>query len=97
MFGLARFAGLSVPSESHRLTWADVDWSRKRLTVYAPKTDSTRIVPLVPTMFTILQDAFDAAPEGTTQIVSWAVVNASWRLHPCFRLRRLQALQTRFD
>ena len=72
VFGLARFAGLRVPSESHRLTWADVDWARKRLTVYAPKTDATRIVPIVPTLLTILQDAFDAASEGTTKIVSLA-------------------------
>lgn len=37
LFGLARFAGLRTPSETHRLTWADVDWERKRLTVYAPR------------------------------------------------------------
>ena len=72
VFGLARFAGLRVLSESHRLTWADVDWARKRLTVYASKTAATRIVPLVPTLLTILQDAFDTAPVGATKIVSLA-------------------------
>jgi integrase len=30
LFGLARLAGLRTPSETHRLTWADVDWDRKR-------------------------------------------------------------------
>ncbi len=69
VFGLARFAGLHVPSESHRQTWEDVDWGRKRLTVYAPTTEATRIVP---TLFTILQDAFDAALVGMTKIVSLA-------------------------
>ena len=62
LFGLARFAGLRTPSETHRLTWADVDWARKRLTVYAPKTDSTRIVPITADLLPILQAAFDEAP-----------------------------------
>ncbi len=62
LFGLARFAGLRTPSETHRLTWADVDWARKRLTVYAPKTDSTRIVPITTDLLPILQAAFDEAP-----------------------------------
>ena len=69
LFGLARFAGLRTPSETHRLTWADVDWERRRLSVYAPKTDSNRIVPITADLFPILQAAFDAAPEGTVNIV----------------------------
>ena len=44
LFGLMRFAGLLCPSETHSVTWRDVDWERKRLTVYAAKTDRTRIV-----------------------------------------------------
>lgn len=39
------------------------------MTVYAPTTDVTRIVL---TLFTILQDAFDAALVGMTKIVSLA-------------------------
>ena len=69
MFGLARFAGLRTPSETHRLTWADVDWERRRLSVYAPKTDTNRIVPITADRFPSLQAAFDAAPEGTVNIV----------------------------
>ena len=72
VFGLARFAGLRCPSETHRLTWANVDFDHKRLVVYAPKTDSTRIVPLVPTLLSILQDAFDQAAEGSTKIVTFS-------------------------
>ena len=70
VFGLARFAGLRCPSETHRLTWGDVDFEHKRLVVYASKTDSTRIVPLVPTLLAILQDAFNQADEGSTKIVT---------------------------
>ena len=52
-----------------RVTWADVDWERRRLTVFAPKTDTNRIVPITADLFAILQAAFDAAPEGTVNIV----------------------------
>ena len=62
LFGLARIAGLRTPRETHRLTWADVDWERKLLSVYAPKTDSTRIVPITADLFPLLQVAFDSAP-----------------------------------
>ena len=75
VFGLARLAGLRIPSESHRLTWGDLDFEKRRLTVYAPKTDSTRIVPIIPALFTILQDAFDAAPEGSDKIVRLSAHN----------------------
>ncbi len=71
VFVWARFAGLRCPSETHRLTWGDVDFEHKRLVVYAPKTDSTRIVPLVPTLLAILQDAFDQAAEGSTKIITF--------------------------
>ena len=70
VFGLARFAGLRTPSETHRLTWADVDWERRRLSVFAPKTDTNRIVPITADLFAVLQAAFDAASEGTVNIVS---------------------------
>ena len=70
LIGLARYAGLRVDSESHGLTWQDVDWERRRLRVYAPKTDSTRMVPIVGALLTLLQDAYDAAPDGATEIVT---------------------------
>ena len=70
LIGLARYAGLRVDSESHGLTWQDVDWERRRLRVYAPKTNSTRLVPIVGALLTLLQDAYDAAPDGATEIVT---------------------------
>ena len=69
MFGLARFAGLRTPSETPRLTWADIDWDRKRLTAYASKTESSRVVPITADLMPILQEAFDAAPEGAVNVV----------------------------
>ncbi|MBN1341523.1 MAG: phage integrase SAM-like domain-containing protein [Phycisphaerae bacterium] len=73
--GLARFAGLRCPSETHILTWLDVDWDGARLTVRSPKTErfqdkAERIVPITPKLMAILQDAFEAAPEGRTKIIT---------------------------
>ena len=70
LFGLCRYAGLRCSSETHSVTWNGVDWDRRRLTVYACKTDSTRIVPIVPVLFAILQAAFDDAAEGATTIIT---------------------------
>ena len=61
LFGLARLAGLRCPSETHTVSWNDVNWDRSRLTVYAPKTNSTRLVPIVPELLQILEEAFTAA------------------------------------
>jgi len=75
LLGLCRLAGLRCPSETHRLTWADVDWEAGRLSVFAPKTERyekhrRRPVPIVPRLATILQDAFDAAPDGQERVVT---------------------------
>ena len=92
LFGLARLAGLRVPSEIRPLTWADVDWERGRLNVRSPKTErhaghEQRLVPITPKFMAILQEAFDAAPEGQTQVVT---IRSYAHMHKTFRaiLRR---------
>lgn len=70
LFGLARLAGLRCPSETHGVTWQDVDWGRNRLRVYAPKTNRVRSVPIVPALAKILSEAFYAAPDRATRIVT---------------------------
>ncbi len=75
LFGLARYAGLRIPSESHILTWADVDFDRGRLTVRSPKTEhhaghEQRIVPITPKLMTLLHDRFEAMPEGDIPLVT---------------------------
>ena len=52
-----------------------VDWERRRLQVYSPKTDSTRFVPIVPELHDILAAAYDAAPERATKIISMSTNN----------------------
>ena len=74
-FGLARYAGLRIPSESHLLTWADVNWERARLTVRSPKTEhhlghEQRYVPITPKLMTLLQDRFDESQEGDSHLVT---------------------------
>ena len=75
LFGLARLAGLRVPSETHLLTWADVNWEKGRLRVRSPKTErhaghQERMVPVVPQLLRLLQDAFDEAEPGAERLVT---------------------------
>ena len=47
---LARFGGLRSPSEVAEITWDDIDWDNKRVTVRSPKTirqgKPSRVIPL---------------------------------------------------
>lgn len=75
LFGLARYAGLRIPSESHLLTWADVDFDRGRLTVRSPKTErykghEQRVVPITPRLMELFQARFDSCPEGEDRLVT---------------------------
>ena len=47
----------------------NIDWDRKRLTAYASKTESSRVVPITADIMPILQEASDAAPEGAVNVV----------------------------
>ena len=89
LFALVRYAGLRVPSESHLLTWADIDWEWGRMTVRSPKTEhhaghEQRTVPITPKLMTILQEGFDTAAEGGESVVT---LGRGGQLH-----RRLQAI-----
>ncbi len=75
LFGLARYAGLRIPSESNSLTWADVDFERARLTVHSPKTErweghDQRVVPITPKLMVLLRDRFETMPEGESPLVT---------------------------
>lgn len=80
LIGLCRYAGLRCPSESHTVGWQDVDWERHRLAVYASKTDEKRFVPIVPELMPMLEEAFEQAPEGATQIITLPKNNRHRRL-----------------
>ena len=68
---LCRLAGLRCPSEVGALTWGDVNWEKGRLVVRSPKTEhhggehAVRVVPIVPDLRAMLDEAFhrpDADP-----------------------------------
>ncbi len=72
--GLVRFAGLRCPSELKLLRWGDVSWDKRRLVVRSPKTaghegHDTRVVPIDPELYPILQNLFDRAEVGVEAVV----------------------------
>ncbi|MBL9032122.1 MAG: tyrosine-type recombinase/integrase [Phycisphaerae bacterium] len=75
LFGLARFAGLRCPSETHGLRWTDIDLARGRMSVYATKTRTTRVVPIVPRLRTILDEAFKAREPDIEEVIALSMNN----------------------
>jgi integrase len=75
LFGLARLAGLRSPSETHALTWADIIWDQGKMNVPVSKLErfpgkDRRLVPIVPKLMTILEQAFAEAPAGQVKVVT---------------------------
>lgn len=64
IMALARFAALRIPSEPAGLAWGDINFETKRMTVYAPKTKTSRIVPISPEVERELIRWQLEAPEG---------------------------------
>ncbi|MBA3482093.1 MAG: tyrosine-type recombinase/integrase [Pirellulales bacterium] len=71
---MSRYGGLRCPSEVLSLRWQDIDWGASRIVVASPKTEhhagkASRTIPLFPELRTILDEAFDLAPEGAVYVV----------------------------
>ena len=71
---LARYGGLRLPSELGRLTWNDVDWHEKKLTIRVPKKEhidghETRVVPIFPEIEPYLRQAFDDAADRSVHVL----------------------------
>ena len=62
LLALARWGGVRVPSEPAALRWAHIDWGNPdhpgRITVWAPKTSSQRVLPLFPQLRVPLEELF---------------------------------------
>ncbi|EMI52687.1 tyrosine-type recombinase/integrase [Rhodopirellula sallentina] len=69
LFGLCRFAGLRCPTEVTGLKWSDVQWDDSRLRIDSQKT-GLRFTPIFPEIKPLLDAAWDAAPEGSTYVIS---------------------------
>jgi hypothetical protein len=65
---LCRYAGLRCPSEVLTLKWTDLDWDRGSMRVDSPKT-GLRYVPMFPEVRKALDEAFEAAAEGSVRCV----------------------------
>ena len=86
LLALCRLAGLRQ-AEAIGLTWRDVDWQHNTLTIWAPKTDHSRVVPVVPELLPLLREAFEAAQEGETKVVTSVTVQNLWRDFQVIRRR----------
>lgn len=53
MFSIMGFLGIRV-GEACILEWDNIDWHKKEILVYAPKTDDSRTLPLIDTAISIL-------------------------------------------
>jgi integrase len=70
---MARYGGLRMPSELVGLTWDRIDWDNGWFTVDVPKKEhldgqAQRRVPIFPELRPYLEQAFDAAPEGSVYV-----------------------------
>jgi integrase len=67
LIALCRLGGLRR-GEALTLPWSAIDWERRRLTVFAEKTErhggNKRIVPIEPKLYDILLEVFQHVPEG---------------------------------
>ncbi|HAN99426.1 MAG TPA: hypothetical protein DCQ98_19290 [Planctomycetaceae bacterium] len=76
MLAFVRLTGVRVPSELVALTWGDIDFAAKRLTIRSPKTahhgadKASRVVPLFPELLPYLEDLASLAEPGVTTPLS---------------------------
>jgi integrase len=73
IFAMARYGGIRMPSELVKLRWQDILWSENKIIIHSPKTahqgKPNRIIPLFPELKPLLEQAFDAAPEGSVNVI----------------------------
>ena len=63
LLGLARLAGLRTPSETHLVTFRDIDWESGLMRVRSPKTErhpghAERVVPIVPRLMELIEERY---------------------------------------
>jgi integrase len=97
IIGLARYAGLRIPSEALYLTIEDVHWDDPpRLIVFAPKTERSkpyRTVPIIPLLRPILLEACERLQPGERYLFpeSWRKkAQGGWR--SCNLRRRFETI-----
>lgn len=86
ILALCRIGGLRNPSETLRLTWADVDWSNGSILVHSSKTEhhegkKTRLIPMFHKLREQLERQWDQTKEGGSPYVidKWRDTSANMR------------------
>jgi len=74
LFALTRLAALRR-GEALNLRWSNIDWDQARLVVIAsdewkPKDRDHRTVPIVPALYALLLEAFEAAKPGSERVIA---------------------------
>ncbi|MBT4530903.1 MAG: integrase, partial [Phycisphaerae bacterium] len=73
LVGLARYAGLRIPSEAVLLKWEDISLDGNTMTITSPKTahhgKGTRVCPVFPELLPLLEDAREAAPADSVFVL----------------------------
>ncbi|MCC5831183.1 MAG: tyrosine-type recombinase/integrase [Phycisphaeraceae bacterium] len=82
LLGLARYAGLRCPSETHLLSVGDIDFDRRRMVVRSPKTErheghESRLVPIDPRLLRLLLDRLETMEPGEDRLISGLGVQSS--------------------
>jgi len=90
VLALARFGCLRMPSEVRELRWTDIDWIKRDMNVFSPKTahhgKASRRVPLFQDLHDLLLREFEAGPVSEYLL-------PKLRHHPSLSTRILRAVK----
>ncbi len=93
LIGLARYAGLRVPSEAFAITWDMVGWDKKALCIPSKKTRryaESRVCPILAELMELLNRGWDFAAEKATTILTLSVANVRRKLPAIIKDAKLQ-------
>ena len=88
---LVRIGGIRCPSDVLALRWEWVSLPDLRLTVYSPKTDSFRVLPIFEELEPYLQAAWDRADDNAEHVVTTGRNKGDKTLYSAFKKRVLRA------
>lgn len=65
---MGRFLGLRIPSEIRNMTWDDVNWEQRQITIWSPKKKDSRTCPIFPEVMQFLELQFENAQPGDVYV-----------------------------
>lgn len=100
LIGLARYAGVRVPSEAFAVTWSMIDWDKRAIRIPSKKTrrySESRVCPIIPELMAILEKGWDEAPDGATTILTLSNANVRRKFPDIIKLAGLNAWEDIFQ